>query len=635
VDLFPGWNLIALSLLPDAPLTANSLLESLDEQNFPWFALRASRFVVDPVTLRLSFEVYDRVQSSPGPDFPVEPGAGYFVFTTCGGRFTQEGTLAPVQRLELRSGGLPFGVFHPGRSADDLLQRIRAVLPEGVGASLLTWEGPSQSYVRYFRGQQSPVSRLLEPGEGMFITVGGSSVGPVPLNLEPVAERPGVAYSISAPPRVCTPGGPEVVEASVRISVQTGADGAGLQGWSGSIATEGSGAIVDATFAGTVAAEDSDDPPGLRRGGFAQWNFAVDADQAGSGIVFGVALSYQEPVLLRPAAGAYTVIRLSVEVQPPAGSTPQHLRLAFVDGLEGGGLPVRNVAVREGGLDVDPELSGANIAVGLRPQSEADGYSELDVCDPDDDDDGVPDSIDNCRFVDNPEQLNTDSDCLGNACDPDDDNDGLLDASDNCPLVSNSSQADADGDGIGNACDSDEDNDGVLDASDNCPFLANRDQTDSDTDGMGDPCDPDDDNDGVLDASDNCPLTANRDQADCNGDGLGDACDKPCGGLQIPGDCNQDATLDLSDAVCLLGFLFMGAGPAAEMLPCGDPGGVEPDAGDVLLMDCNGDGGVDLSDAVCILAYLFGTCGTPPCPAHTLGTGCTVIADCPDICPQG
>jgi hypothetical protein len=38
-------------------------------------------------------------------------------------------------------------------------------------------------------------------------------------------------------------------------------------------------------------------------------------------------------------------------------------------------------------------------------------------------------------------------------CEPDDDNDGVDDGADNCPLTSDPDQADRDGDGIGDACD--------------------------------------------------------------------------------------------------------------------------------------------------------------------------------------
>ena len=115
------------------------------------------------------------------------------------------------------------------------------------------------------------------------------------------------------------------------------------------------------------------------------------------------------------------------------------------------------------------------------------------------DNDGVCDSVDNCRTVANPNQSDIDHDGVGDACD-------------NCPTVPNPTQLDADGDGIGDACDSDDDNDGVPDVSDNCPKVPNPNQADADGDGVGDVCD-------------NCPTVPNPSQLDTDGDGIGDACD--------------------------------------------------------------------------------------------------------------
>lgn len=147
-----------------------------------------------------------------------------------------------------------------------------------------------------------------------------------------------------------------------------------------------------------------------------------------------------------------------------------------------------------------------------------------DTIDTDPDNDTVTGTADNCPNVPNLDQVDSDSDGLGDACDDDDDNDGILDVDDICPTVPNPDQADFNNNGVGDACE-DTDGDGVFDGLDNCADIANPDQLDTDNDGMGDVCDTDDDNDGVLDVDDNCPLVANANQLDSDGDGDGDACD--------------------------------------------------------------------------------------------------------------
>ncbi len=71
------------------------------------------------------------------------------------------------------------------------------------------------------------------------------------------------------------------------------------------------------------------------------------------------------------------------------------------------------------------------------------------------------------------------------------DGDYIPDALDNCPNVQNPDQADADGDGNGDACNVYQDTDGdtVADKQDNCPTVATSDFTDTDGDGVGNPCD--------------------------------------------------------------------------------------------------------------------------------------------------
>ena len=175
----------------------------------------------------------------------------------------------------------------------------------------------------------------------------------------------------------------------------------------------------------------------------------------------------------------------------------------------------------------------------------------------DSDHDGVPDSLDNCPHVYNPDQANADGDDFGDACDNcptvanndqvDTDHDGVGDACDNCVFVPNASQTNTDHDLFGDACDNcptvynndqtDTDGDGVGNACDNCPTVSNANQSDVDHDGVGDVCDncktvynptqTDTDHDGVGDACDNCPTVYNPNQSDIDMDGIGDVCD-PC-----------------------------------------------------------------------------------------------------------
>ena len=96
----------------------------------------------------------------------------------------------------------------------------------------------------------------------------------------------------------------------------------------------------------------------------------------------------------------------------------------------------------------------------------------------------------------------------------------------------------------------------------------------------------------------------------------------PAGGGQLPGDCNQDSQLDISDAVCLLGHLFLGS---PQDLPCAD--GEVTNTANRELMNLNGDRSVDLTDAIHVLRYLF---QGGPGPAG--GASCLPIVDCPNIC---
>jgi hypothetical protein len=133
---------------------------------------------------------------------------------------------------------------------------------------------------------------------------------------------------------------------------------------------------------------------------------------------------------------------------------------------------------------------GSSVSISIQVRESLSLSSVGTILDLDDDNDGVPDSLD-AFPLDASESMDSDLDGIGNNADA-------------FPFDS-SETIDSDLDGIGDNSDTDDDNDGVDDLLDAFP-LDNSETIDSDKDGIGNNADEDDDNDGFLDSEDSWPI---------------------------------------------------------------------------------------------------------------------------------
>ncbi len=153
--------------------------------------------------------------------------------------------------------------------------------------------------------------------------------------------------------------------------------------------------------------------------------------------------------------------RIKVPIQPGCLTCPPNLpRPEWVSAValdpETGVIVGRGVLNADGVGDIDlGDFAGKNIWVRV---GSADGTSaQAAAVETDSDGDGIPDSRDNCIYVPNRDQLDTDGDGYGNACDADLNNDGFVNSLDLSLMRSQFAlrgvAGDLNGDGIVNSLD--------------------------------------------------------------------------------------------------------------------------------------------------------------------------------------
>ncbi len=131
----------------------------------------------------------------------------------------------------------------------------------------------------------------------------------------------------------------------VFANISSNAAGDGVQGWSLSIAVDGSVDITTVTTAGTVV-------DALFDGGFKKTEKIDPAKNAGQrGAVSAIVLSFTNPVFL-PSTGTASVLDFDVAASGAQGDDPISGALSFKSGLKGAGQPVQN-ALTIGGATVD------------------------------------------------------------------------------------------------------------------------------------------------------------------------------------------------------------------------------------------------------------------------------------------
>jgi hypothetical protein len=174
---------------------------------------------------------------------------------------------------------------------------------------------------------------------------------------------------------------------------------------------------------------------------------AASAQQTLSQRVLRQPADFWDRIFRRPFAGGE---RITASATAPVQGSPTQITLLY-----------RGVVVDTAPFpgELTYTIREHRVATDLRFETDSGAVTWNIDCaepDPDIDDDGLSNRLDNCASIANADQADNDRDLRGDVCDADDDNDFVVDATDNCQFAANYGQEDADADGKGAACDTQE-----------------------------------------------------------------------------------------------------------------------------------------------------------------------------------
>ena len=499
------------------------------------------------------------------------------------------------------------------------------------------------------KGSGQPViNKASYLGFGYRPTLGSANV-----EICPRIDIPKFSLSLEAPAQVEGAADSAVqFEETVHLETSDNPGEDGAQGWSLSIAAQ-KAKIVAATVAGTVGAPVAEG--GLRMNdGFQKTEITTGAGN--EGVVSAVTLSTGSPVML-PPVGTESLLRLTVEATVPRPivsegafvCSPVEARVFFVDGRQGSGQPVKNrisffgigevPTVSDATTEVCPTMNEPEYALRLTAPANVGGdagnaVSFTATCHVDSTNNPGPDGAQGWSLslaAENGQIVEATTDGTKAATVPD----GGLRLKDG--FLKTELTTGPGNEGLTHALVLSTQGGAWLPPTGTAAVLKLQVEATVPEPGTGQGGEPVCDPrvvrvyyiDGLVGSGQPVKNRVSYRGIGIHptlGQSMTEVCPGGAGGGQIPGDMNQDARLDISDAPALLGHMFLGTFP---QLPCtgGDRTTVNPGLGNLSLLDSNGDARIDLSDVVWNLSYLF-LGGSEP----VLGTVCVRIVECPDAC---